>query len=361
MRMSPGRKLACSARPTCRHRATSSACSAPSIPRPSLRGRLVVLMCASPSSRGRRAPATRRCRDTQTTGGEVDRLASPRRARAHSTAASCSVRATGAARLTSVVAPARREREARPRRRAIGPAILPQGEYEEFGIEDPRITRIGERYYITYVAVSRHGAATALMSTTDFRDVRAPRHHLPAGEQGRGAASRSASAATTSPSIGPCAPCRSRGPRCGSRGRRTSCTGASTRRCIAGSAAWETGRVGAGAPPVRTPRGWLEIYHGNRRPTRRATSAPTAPAPCCSIATNPGHIAQLAPQPVLEPTEPYEHDGICARMWCFPAAIVEVERPHSGILRCGRRIDGRGGNHLGQPVDGLRFVNEECR
>ena len=26
-------------------------------------------------------------------------------------------------------------------------------------------------------------------------------------------------------------------------------------------------RVGAGAAPIHTPKGWLEIYHGNRRPS----------------------------------------------------------------------------------------------
>ena len=35
-----------------------------------------------------------------------------------------------------------------------------------------------------------------------------------------------------------------------------------------GGAEWETGRVGAGTPPVRVDDGWLEIYHGNRQPTR---------------------------------------------------------------------------------------------
>ena len=35
-----------------------------------------------------------------------------------------------------------------------------------------------------------------------------------------------------------------------------------------GGAEWETGRVGAGTPPVRIADGWLEIYHGNRQPTR---------------------------------------------------------------------------------------------
>src|SRR5262245_27496267 len=48
--------------------------------------------------------------------------------------------------------------------------LMPCSELEEFGVEDPRITWLDGRYYITYVAVSRHGAATALASTADFRD-----------------------------------------------------------------------------------------------------------------------------------------------------------------------------------------------
>ena len=44
----------------------------------------------------------------------------------------------------------------------------PQDECEEFGVEDPRITALNGRFYFTYVAVSRHGPATALASTTDF-------------------------------------------------------------------------------------------------------------------------------------------------------------------------------------------------
>lgn len=49
-----------------------------------------------------------------------------------------------------------------------GTAILPDSSNEEYGIEDPRITELDGRYWITYVAVSQHGAATALASTDDF-------------------------------------------------------------------------------------------------------------------------------------------------------------------------------------------------
>src|SRR6266576_2515525 len=42
--------------------------------------------------------------------------------------------------------------------------LRPENSYEEFGLEDSRITRIGNTYFLTYVAVSRHGPATALAS-----------------------------------------------------------------------------------------------------------------------------------------------------------------------------------------------------
>lgn len=44
-------------------------------------------------------------------------------------------------------------------------------EYEEYGIEDPRITFIDEEYLITYSAYSRYGVRVALAKTKDFKKV----------------------------------------------------------------------------------------------------------------------------------------------------------------------------------------------
>jgi predicted GH43/DUF377 family glycosyl hydrolase len=44
-------------------------------------------------------------------------------------------------------------------------------EYETFGVEDPRITFIDEVYYITYSAYSKHGVRIGLAKTTDFKSV----------------------------------------------------------------------------------------------------------------------------------------------------------------------------------------------
>src|SRR5205807_4697127 len=48
--------------------------------------------------------------------------------------------------------------------------FVPGSELEEYGVEDPRITPLHGRFYFTYVAVSRHGAATALGSTAEFEE-----------------------------------------------------------------------------------------------------------------------------------------------------------------------------------------------
>jgi predicted GH43/DUF377 family glycosyl hydrolase len=43
--------------------------------------------------------------------------------------------------------------------------------YEEFGVEDPRVTLIEGEYLITYSAYSRDGVRIALAKTRDFRQV----------------------------------------------------------------------------------------------------------------------------------------------------------------------------------------------
>src|SRR5947209_8810129 len=43
--------------------------------------------------------------------------------------------------------------------------------YEEFGVEDPRVTVLEEEYIITYSAYSRNGVRIALAKTKDFTQV----------------------------------------------------------------------------------------------------------------------------------------------------------------------------------------------
>ena len=56
------------------------------------------------------------------------------------------------------------------------PFMIPAGNgpfaaYEEFGVEDPRVTLLEGEYIITYSAYSRDGVRVALARTKDFREV----------------------------------------------------------------------------------------------------------------------------------------------------------------------------------------------
>jgi predicted GH43/DUF377 family glycosyl hydrolase len=47
----------------------------------------------------------------------------------------------------------------------------PFAAYEEFGVEDPRVTRVEGEYLITYNAYSRNGVRIALAKTKDFVQI----------------------------------------------------------------------------------------------------------------------------------------------------------------------------------------------
>ena len=56
------------------------------------------------------------------------------------------------------------------------PFLIPERDgpfaaYEEFGVEDPRVTLLEGQYIITYSAYSRNGVRIALAKTNDFRQV----------------------------------------------------------------------------------------------------------------------------------------------------------------------------------------------
>jgi len=232
------------------------------------------------------------------------------------------LRATGEARLTSVshlrVVHLGDGRSVE----RLGAALHPHAEYEEFGMEDPRITKLGDRYYMTYVAVSRHGAGTALASTTDFRTFQ--RHGIifppenkdvvlfPAQVGGQYVALHRP--VNAMPFTGP-EMWIARSPDLIHWGCHEP--------LYRGHMAWETGRVGAGAPPIDTDRGWLELYHGNLRPTHAGEVGAYCAGAMLLDAENPHRLLQIAPQPAMEPTEEFERVGFVPDV-VFPTGIVQL-------------------------------------
>ena len=198
----------------------------------------------------------------------------------------------------------------------------PQSELEEFGVEDARITPLDGRFWFTYVAVSRHGAATALASTTDFRTF--DRHGVifcpenkdvvlfPRRVGGAYAALHRPNGATpfARPEMW-----LARSPDLTHWGRNEHLHG--------GSGAWETGRIGAGPPPLWTADGWLALYHGNRRPTRPGDVGAYAAGALLLDPEDPARVLRRTPEAVMEPTADFERHGFVPDV-IFPTGVVET-------------------------------------
>jgi len=85
---------------------------------------------------------------------------------------------------------------------------------------------------------------------------------------------------------------------------------------MAGEAAWEDVKIGAGSPPVQLPSGWLLPYHAvsGRGPMQRY---------CMGFALldleRATTVLYRSPSPVLEPEEDYERAGLVSNV-IFPTA-----------------------------------------
>jgi beta-1,2-mannobiose phosphorylase / 1,2-beta-oligomannan phosphorylase len=204
-----------------------------------------------------------------------------------------------------------------------GASFLPSAEMEEFGLEDPRITPLDGRFYITYVAVSRHGPVTALASTTDFKTLE--RHGiifcpenkdvvlLPARVGGEYVAlhrplgnmpfSRPEMWIARSPDL---------------------IHWGKHEYLFGGAGDWEDGRVGGGAPPIATEAGWLEIYHGNRRPEMVGEVGAYCAGAMLLARDNPSRVLNVTRDPILQPEEPFEKEGFVSKV-VFPTGVVEED------------------------------------
>ncbi|GBD90595.1 beta-1,4-mannooligosaccharide phosphorylase [bacterium BMS3Abin04] len=135
--------------------------------------------------------------------------------------------------------------------------------YVEWGIEDARITRINDSYYLTYTGYSNYMPCVILSETKDFKSF-------------------NVLDIITEPSNKDCAifPERINGKyykmdRPAAETRRDIWINESTDLIHWGSnrmlyspapGTWEVSRVGNSTPPVRTDEGWLFLYHGVRGP-----------------------------------------------------------------------------------------------
>jgi len=183
------------------------------------------------------------------------------------------------------------------------PAMVPENVFEKFGIEDPRITQIGDRYYISYSAVSNvTGVTTCLASTTDF--ITFERHGciftpdnkdiaiFPEKINGRYyALNRPASAEFKTRDIWI------------SESPDLICWGNHRLLMRVRENYWDNGRIGGSAVPFRIEEGWLEIYHGASKEDRYCLGAVLLDK------DEPWKVLARGEKPIIEPETDYELNG----------------------------------------------------
>ena len=207
--------------------------------------------------------------------------------------------------------------------RSSEPVLSPSTEAESFGCEDPRITLLEGRFYVTYTAYSRRGPRLALSSTTDF--TRFQKYGL----------------------IGPdhtdkdCAifPQRINGKIAILHRLQSSMQIAyfdtlesmvdskeywnqyvkhfRDYELIGPKYPWEHRKVGTGAPPIKTDRGWLLIYHGVNLKKVYSTGA------LLLDIDDPMKVLARTSTPILEPEMDFEKNGIVSNVVFPEGAIVE--------------------------------------
>ena len=182
------------------------------------------------------------------------------------------------------------------------PPMFGQGELEAYGIEDCRVTQVGDTYHLTFTEVSESGVGVGLCSTTDWRtfDRRGmifPPHNKDCAvfdEQIGG--KYYALHRPSSPVLGGNYIWIAESPDLAHWGRH---------RCLAHSRAgmWDSERVGAGAAPIRTSAGWLEIYHGASPAHRYCLGALLLDLEA------PWKVLARSQEPIMEPIAEYEKVG----------------------------------------------------
>ncbi|HLD58870.1 MAG TPA: hypothetical protein VI977_04495 [archaeon] len=204
----------------------------------------------------------------------------------------------------------------------------------EYGVEDPRITYFRGKYLMTYVAVSHNeGVSTCLAVSKNlhewkrqgiiFREQNKDVVIFPEKIRGKFVALHrpEGSFYFSRPSIW-----ISYSPDLVFWGREKSIVQPRQK-------SWESERIGAGTVPIKTPHGWLEIYHGVKKQGRKKIYS--AGAMLLDL-KNPERVIARSPEqkPLIEPLQDYEKHGFVSNV-VFPTAAIPDLNGKDLLLYCG--------------------------
>ena len=193
-------------------------------------------------------------------------------------------------------------------------------EYEAFGVEDPRINVVEGEYYITYSAYSKHGVRIGLAKTSDFETVERVafitqadyRNTVIFPEKING---RYAKLDRPHSDISPWSIWVSFS-------QDLRYWGDSEVVMKPEPYHWDEMKIGPGAPPIKTPRGWLNIYHGVF-PTMDGCVYRLGV--CLHKLDDPAKILAVGDRWILQPEDPWEITGYVHNVVFSCAAVPEED------------------------------------
>ena len=208
--------------------------------------------------------------------------------------------------------------------RSTEPVLSPNGPWEEFGCEDPRITAFEGTYYVFYTAFSRRGPRIALASTTDFRNFE--RHGVVGPDYNdKDCAlfpelidSKVVVVHRIAPNIhldlfDNIQQVKSSNPYW-----KDYLKHVEAKTLMKPLWKWEEKKIGIGPPPIRTDAGWIVIYHGVD-----SHNVYHAGAALLDL-EEPRRVIARVPEPILEPEEEFERVGVVPNV-VFPEGAVMMK------------------------------------
>lgn len=205
--------------------------------------------------------------------------------------------------------------------RVTKPVLEPNSEWEEFGCEDPRITRIDKTFYIAYAAYSSHGTRLALASTKDFlkfkrHGVIGPDHNdkdwaiFPERIDGQIAILHRIGSGIQMAYFETFEAMKDSQDYWSNYMEHLK-----EYEIMKPKSLWERLKIGAGPPPIKTKEGWLLIYHGVS--VSRVYSAGAA----LLDLEEPTKVIARTKNPILEPELKFEKEGTVPNV-IFPEGAV---------------------------------------
>jgi predicted GH43/DUF377 family glycosyl hydrolase len=192
---------------------------------------------------------------------------------------------------------------------------------ESYGIEDCRVTEIDGLFNLTYTMVSHVGVGVGLIQTRDWKNFDRkgmifPPHNKDCAIFNEKINGRYyALHRPSSPSLGGNYIWIAESPDLLHWGNH---------RCIATTrgSMWDSARIGAGAAPIKTPKGWLEIYHGANNENYYCLGA------LLLDLKDPSRVIARSELPIMIPSAEYEKTGFFGKVVFTNGHIVEGDTIH---------------------------------